>query len=472
MSAEESPPRRDIVVLLAATLALASADTATVGATAVRLESALNIDNIGVGLLVTASTGFGAIATLGAGVLSDRTNRTRLLSWSILAWALALLVSGASSSYAMLLASRVVLGVASAFVGPLVASLIGDFFPTENRGRVYGLILSGELVGTGLGLFVSGEIAALLSWRFAFWWLTIPAVALTWGLRTRLPEPPRTGQSGSPQAAEPATGETAGDSVEREIEEQDVSAVRRLVLDVDPGPWSLWRATRYVLSVRTNLVLILASALGYFFFSALRTFAVVLLHDRFRLAQGSVSILLGLVGAGALVGVVSGGRLGDALLHRHYVVARPVLAGAAFTLAAVLFAGGLTTADIFVAAPFFVAAAACLGAANPPLDAARLDIMPPRLWGRAEAVRTLLRSLSEAVAPLLFGIVSVALGARSSTASTASDPASGLALAETFLVVLLPLLAAGILLSVLGKRTYPRDVATAIASVQAIRQRD
>jgi predicted MFS family arabinose efflux permease len=461
----EPLPRRDVIVLLAATLALASADTATVGATAVRLESALHIDNIGVGLLVTASTGFGAVATLGAGVLSDRTNRTRLLSVSILAWALALMVSGASTSYTMLLASRVLLGVASSFVGPLVASLIGDFFPTENRGRVYGLILAGELVGTGLGLFVSGAVAALLSWRFAFWWLTLPAFALSWILWARLPEPERT------DLAHPAPDQdaSAGD-VAAEIEEQDVAPARELVLRVDPEPWSLWRATRYVLSIRTNVVLVLASALGYFFFSALRTFAVVLLHDRFGITDAGVDVLVIVIGAGALTGVLAGGRLGDALLHRHHLVARPVLAGAAFMLAAVFFAGGLTTADILIAAPFFVIAAACLGAANPPLDAARLDIMPPRLWGRAEAVRTLLRSLSEALAPLLFGIVSVALGARSSSAEAAPDPSSGLALTEAFLVVLIPLLAAGILLTVLGRRTYPQDVATAIASVQTLRR--
>jgi predicted MFS family arabinose efflux permease len=466
MTPVEPLSRRDVIVLLAATLALASADTATVGATAVHLESALHIDNIGVGLLVTASTGVGAVATLGAGVLSDRINRTRLLALAILGWALALLVSGASTSYPMLLASRVVLGVASAFVGPLVASLIGDFFPSENRGRVYGLILAGELVGTGLGLFVSGAVAALLSWRFAFWWLTIPALLLSWLLWTRLPEPSRT------DLTETSADDAPKGDVEQEIEDQQVPAERELVLRVDPESWSLWRATRYILSIRTNIVLVLASALGYFFFSALRTFAVVLLHDRFRTTQVGVDVLVVVLGVGALIGVLAGGRLGDALLQRHHLVARPVLAGAAFVLAAVFFASGLVTADILIAAPFFLIAATCLGAANPPLDAARLDIMPPRLWGRAEAVRTLLRSLSEALAPLAFGVTSVALGARSSSAHAPPDPTSGLALAEAFLIVLVPLLVAGIVLAVIGRRTYPRDVATAIASTQMLRQQD
>ena len=52
---------------------------------------------------------------------------------------------------------------------------------------------------------------------------------------------------------------------------------------------------------------------------------------------------------------------------------------------------------------FDVAGASLLSAANPPLDAARLDIMPAGLWGRAESTRTVLRSLAQALAPLVFG---------------------------------------------------------------------
>jgi len=58
------------------------------------------------------------------------------------------------------------------------------------------------------------------------------------------------------------------------------------VLHTDPTGMSLWSAARYVLSIRTNRVLILVSALGYFFFSGLRTFAVGFLRDRFGVGQG------------------------------------------------------------------------------------------------------------------------------------------------------------------------------------------
>jgi len=116
------------------------------------------------------------------------------------------------------------------------------------------------------------------------------------------------------------------------------------------------------------------------------------------------------------------------------------------------FGCALVTHSAIAALPFLLAAAFALSAQNPPLDAARLDIMPPLLWGRAEAVRTLLRSLAMALAPLLFGAVSdhVFGGGRSG-------------LQWTFVVMILPLGASSWLLFK-GLRTYPADVANAAAS--------
>jgi hypothetical protein len=116
----------------------------------------------------------------------------------------------------------------------------------------------------------------------------------------------------------------------------------------------------------------------------------------------------------------------------------------------------LLTTSIVLALPLFTVGAALLGAANPPMDAARLDIIHPRLWGRAEGVRTVLRSLAEAAAPTSFGFVSQHVFGHPSTTG----------LEYTFLLGLVPLLAAGVLV-LPALRTYPRDVATASASVRA-----
>lgn len=151
-----------------------------------------------------------------------------------------------------------------------------------------------------------------------------------------------------------------------------------------------------------------------------------------------------------------------------------MVGAAAFLLAAALFIPGLLTTSLLLATPLLFLAAAGVGGANPPLDAARLDIIHSRLWGRAESVRTVVRTLLEAAAPLLFGYLSARLGGSGSGYGqpAGTQPTGALGLDHTFLLMLAPLFAAGLLLLFAARRTYPRDVATAIASESATDKSD
>jgi MFS-type transporter involved in bile tolerance (Atg22 family) len=64
--------RTRVIVLLAAVLALSSADATTVGAAAMPLRQALGISNTDIGLLVTVTSLVAALASLPFGVLADR----------------------------------------------------------------------------------------------------------------------------------------------------------------------------------------------------------------------------------------------------------------------------------------------------------------------------------------------------------------------------------------------------------------
>ena len=146
------PARRHVVVLLGLVLALNSADNSAIGAIATQLEPGLRIGAAELGLLVTVSSLVGALAAIPSGVLTDKTRRVRLLSISVLLWGVAEAVSGFSTSYTMLLLTRLALGAVTATAAPAVASLTGDFFPAGERGRIYGFIITGEVVGAGFGI--------------------------------------------------------------------------------------------------------------------------------------------------------------------------------------------------------------------------------------------------------------------------------------------------------------------------------
>jgi predicted MFS family arabinose efflux permease len=453
--------RTRVILLLAAVLGLASADATTVGASATALRNSLHISNTDIGLLVSVTSLVGALATLPFGVLADRVRRTWVLGSAIVLWGAAMLWSATAGDFGNLLLARVFLGVVTAAAGPLVASLVGDFFRPAERGRIWGFILAGELIGAGVGFAVTGNISAL-SWQAAFVFLALPSFLLAL-LIFRLPEPERGGRG----VLQPSPGTYGhGEEVEEQEPEQETDAMRLArehgvhadpdkVLRRDPRRLNIFAAVKYVLSIRTNVLLILSGALGYYFLAGVQTFGSEFSQDQFGIDQALANLLLLVVGGGAIAGVLIGGQLGDYLLKRRMLSGRIIVAAVAAFAAVAFFAPALFKRSATGALPLLILGVFALSAQNPPLDAARLDIMPPLLWGRAEAVRTFLRSLAQALAPLLFGAVSDHIfgGGRSG-------------LQWTFVVMLLPLLAsAWVLLRAL--RSYPQDVATAAATGRA-----
>jgi MFS family permease len=460
--------RTRVIVLLACVLGLSSADTATVGASAIELRQGLGISNTDIGLLVAVSSLVAAVASVPFGILADRARRTLVLGIAISFWGAAMIWSASVSSFGELLLTRLVLGLLTAAAGPIVASLVGDYFHSAERGRVYGYILAGELLGAGAGFAVTGDVAAL-SWRAAFALLAVPAFILAWNV-FRLPEPargstaplePTPGSAVIPamEAAKAEPGQPVPDDstvqetdTQRLVREQGILPDEHLVLQGDAKRMGIIAALRYILRIRTNVILIVASACGYYFLAGVQTFGVEFVRDQYSVGQVLANFLMLLVGAGALVGVLLSGRLSDLFLRRRYVNGRILVPAVAAALTTFLFIPALLTRSVLMALPYIVVAAFMLSAQNPPIDAARLDIVPPLLWGRAEGLRTLLRTGAQALAPLLFGAVSQYIfgGGRSG-------------LQWTFIVMLVPLAANAVILF-RALRTYPRDIATAAAA--------
>lgn len=484
------PARARVIFLFGAVLALASADAATIGAVAGQLQPDLHIDNTEVGLLNSVTLLAGAAAVLPVGYMVDRFNRIQILAFSIFMWSAASFWSGLASSYGHLLLSRVALGAVTATAGPAIASLTGDYFPARERGRVYGYILGGEVAGTAVGFIISGSIAGALGWRWAFFAIAVPGFFLARTLLRTVPEPKRGGGSRLERGAlhlfeehgQPADPDLEDPDVRedelahRKVQEHGIEPDPELVLKDDPSTMPLKGAVRYVLRIPTNVTLIVSSALGYFFLAGLSTFAVVFVRGHYHVSQTTATLVLGLLVIGSLVGVLVSGRLTDWMLRRGFLNARMWVPGVCYIGAVALLIPGLLGDSLFPAAWFDIGGAALISAANPPLDAARLDIIVSGLWGRAESVRTLLRTVAQAVAPLLFGAVADLVAgftphqAPIGTKAGEVSHATARGLEVSFLLMLIPLAAAGVIL-LRGRHSYPRDVATAAASESHLRER-
>jgi MFS family permease len=485
------PARARVITLFGAVLALNGADTATVGAVAPQLERSLHIGNTKIGLLSSVALLVGAVFTIPVGLLVDRFKRLPMLSISIVLWSIASLASAFAGSYSSLLLTRLLLGAVTATAGPAIASLTGDYFPARERGRVYAYILGGEIAGTAAGFIVSGTVASLITWRAAFLLLAIPGFFLARELYRSVPEPLRGGQSRlepgaldlkeavaaaasrpQPEAGSAEESEADADEIARaEARRRGVEPDPRLVLTEDPRALGLGAAVRYILSIPTNVLMIISSSLGYFYFAGLSTFALLFVRGHYHAGQATSELVLGLLVVGAMVGTLVSGRVTDLLLRRGFLEVRVWVPALCYLGAAAFLIPGILGSHLTPAIWFDVAGATLLSAANPPLDAARLDIMPAGLWGRAESTRTVLRSLAQALAPLVFGgLADLIAGIAPQQAPIGThpglvSPGTARGLEISFLLLLGTLIAGGVVL-LRARYTYPRDVATAAASHQ------
>jgi MFS family permease len=231
------------------------------------------------GLLGTAFTLLYAAVGVPLGRLSDNWTRTRLLSIGVTAWSLLTSASGLAWNYSSLFVTRLGVGVGEATCAPAANSLIGDLYPSTQRGRALSIFMLGLPIGLFLSYFLSGRIATAYGWRAAFYFASVPGLLLAL-LTLRIPEPAR----------------GAADVGER-------TAARR------PGsPYLL------LLGMPTMLWITLSGALHNFNMYAVNSFLTAFLiryhHLDLKQASFTSSVVLGAVG---IAGLLGGGWAADRL---------------------------------------------------------------------------------------------------------------------------------------------------------------
>src|SRR2546422_9550196 len=127
------------------------------------------------------------------GVLGDTRSRTRLIGLGVGIWSVATALAGFARSYGSLFAARAAVGVGEAAYGTISPALLADYFPREQRGRVFAVFFAAIPVGAALGYVVGGLVDHYLGWRQAFFVAGVPGLVLA-ALAVRLDDPPRGAQ--------------------------------------------------------------------------------------------------------------------------------------------------------------------------------------------------------------------------------------------------------------------------------------
>ncbi len=369
------------LALLTAIYALNVTDQYVVPTVYPLLKQEFGLSDSALGLMSGSYVIVVMVFSLPFGWEADRFTRTRVISWGTAAWGATMIMTGLAWNYASLFVARMSLGAWDPCDNPTSQSLLADYYPTVQRSKVMSVYQAGQLLGVFL-IPVAAAMATEWGWRSAFFFLAIPAFIVAI-LARRLPEPVR-GQQDRIQL---------GLEAEAKVETRhDTMSSREAYIEI--------------FRCRTFVLMTVSSTIGSVFFGSLGTWSptfFVRYHDMSLSEAAAALILLAL---GGLAGALLSGWMADYMTYRGMRAGRIVVAAGARLLGFPLFFLTFTLGNTPVMLVCFAFAAMCLIAPQAPLNAARADVLHPRLRGRGTSLDIILQGSASAIAPIVVGILS------------------------------------------------------------------
>ncbi len=143
------------------------------------IKAELGLTDMQVGGLTTVKEATNGIVTLPSGFLADAwvKHRAAILAGAVAMGGIAYLAAGAASSYAWVLLSLCLLGIASALWHPAAVSSLSSHF-ADRRGTALSLHGVGASIGDTIGPLCVGALLLWVDWRSLAQWHLIPAFIL------------------------------------------------------------------------------------------------------------------------------------------------------------------------------------------------------------------------------------------------------------------------------------------------------
>ncbi len=166
----------------------------------------LKLNDTQVGLIGSALSFTWAISAYGVGWLSDRTgSRKMILIICVVGFSLCSAVSGLAHNFAVLIGSRLFMGILEGGVMPICLAIMAVESADARRGVNAGIVQNGfsNLIGNAAGPVILVAIAATMSWRHAFYLAAIPGLLCAAAIWLWVKEPPK-------EVHDPASGPKLG----------------------------------------------------------------------------------------------------------------------------------------------------------------------------------------------------------------------------------------------------------------------
>ncbi|WP_285031403.1 Cmx/CmrA family chloramphenicol efflux MFS transporter [Mycolicibacterium sp. lyk4-40-TYG-92] len=226
------------------------------------------------GTLISAfAVGMVVGAPLMAALARRWPSRVSLLGF-VLLFAVTHVVGALTTSFVMLLVTRVIAALANAGFLAVALSAAATLVPADQKGRALAVLLSGTTVATIAGVPGGALLGALLDWRATFWAIALLCLPAAVGIMKAVPA----------RAGAASQDTSAGCSLRTEIAQLG--------------------------AIRLALVMLLGALVNAGTFATF-TFLGPIVTDTAGLGELWISVALVLFGFGSFVGVTVAGRLSD-----------------------------------------------------------------------------------------------------------------------------------------------------------------
>jgi MFS transporter, Spinster family, sphingosine-1-phosphate transporter len=378
-------------------------------------HSDLGLSDANLGSLMS---GFLVVYTLTApifGALGDRRSRPRLIALGVACWSFATALSGFAGSYLTLLAARASVGVGEAAYVTIAPSLLSDYFPVRQRGRVMAIFFCAIPVGSALGYVVGGLVDKHYGWRMAFFVAGVPGLLLA-ALCLLLRDPPRGVQD--TDAAQVAGGaQSAGDAQPAgDAQVAGGAGGVRGAPAADPVPRSsapgtlrreTWLAYGHLMRNKPYVLTILGYAAYTFAVGGLAVWMPAFLERARGIPRSEATVSFGaIVVITGFIGTFVGGWLGD-YCAKYSRQAYLWLSAISTVIAAPFVWVALTTNSHTMYLVCMVWAQLCLFLSTGPINAAIINLVSATERATAIALGVFaIHLLGDALSPPLIGALS------------------------------------------------------------------
>ena len=210
-----------------------------------------------------------------------RSNRVKLITWSLGLWSLMTAACGFAQNFVQLLLARVGVGIGEAGCTPAAHSIITGAVAPEKRSSAIAFYGLGIPIGGLLGMVIGGVLNDIIGWRNAFLAAAVPGLLFALILPFLLKDPAR-----------------------------DIAASTIQTATKQEQPFLL--AIREILTSRSFIMVLLGASFTAFLSYGKGVWVVILFQRDFGLSATETGLSLGIVaGLAGMIGTWGGGYLAD-----------------------------------------------------------------------------------------------------------------------------------------------------------------